>query len=175
MKNIDFVATENGVDIRGGVTLNGSEIQPKMTASDGIEIENNVIKTSKLIEKVETIYDKSSSDSDINWGYTGGIVGGNTIEKDLSKYKYLRVYCLLNNYFTRTFYISVSSPSEIYGVISTESPNESNHNSTLVRMNVSKTSFSISFYIVLYQSSAMKWEEKKSASGYQIYKIEGVY
>lgn len=27
----------------GGVTLNGNEIQPKMTAGDGIKIENNVV------------------------------------------------------------------------------------------------------------------------------------
>ena len=48
-------------------------------------------------ENIETIYDMSSSDSSLNWGYTSGIEGGGTTgvtisNKDFSKYKKLLVY-----------------------------------------------------------------------------------
>lgn len=45
------------------------------------------------VEHVETIYDMSSSDSNINLGYTGGIQPGTTISNlALSKYKTLRIW-----------------------------------------------------------------------------------
>lgn len=39
------------------------------------------------VERVEIIYDKNSSDPNINWGYTSGIENGVTLNKDFSKYK----------------------------------------------------------------------------------------
>lgn len=42
------------------------------------------------VERVETIYDMNSTDSNINWGYTSGIGTGVTINKNFSKYKMLR-------------------------------------------------------------------------------------
>ena len=45
------------------------------------------------VEHIETIYDMSSSDSNINKGYTGGIQPGTTISNlALSKYKTLRIW-----------------------------------------------------------------------------------
>lgn len=45
------------------------------------------------VEHIETIYDMSSSDSNINLGYTGGIQPGTTISNlALSKYKTLRIW-----------------------------------------------------------------------------------
>ena len=44
------------------------------------------------VEHSEVIYDKTSSDANINWGYTGGIPSGTTISKSFSKYKKLRVW-----------------------------------------------------------------------------------
>lgn len=43
MANIDFKEKDGKVDIQGDVTLNGSELQPKMTAGDGISIKDNVV------------------------------------------------------------------------------------------------------------------------------------
>ena len=56
---------------------------------------NNLQTILNNIEKVETIYDNTSTDSTINWGYTGGIPSGTNItNKDFTKYKYLRVYVI---------------------------------------------------------------------------------
>lgn len=46
------------------------------------------------VEHSEVIYDKDSSDSNINWGYTSGILSDTSVTgKDFSKYKRLRVSC----------------------------------------------------------------------------------
>lgn len=58
-------------------------------------------------ERIETIYDKSSTDPNINWGYTDGITTGTgLVSKDLSKYKKLictvqwrRPETVVNQYF----------------------------------------------------------------------------
>lgn len=50
--------------------------------------------------QIVTLYDKSSSDSSINWGYTSGIPNNTTISsKDFSGYKYLIISYYLE-YFT---------------------------------------------------------------------------
>lgn len=43
-------------------------------------------------EQVDLLYDKDSSDSSINWGYTSGIQSGVAINKSFTKYKQLRIY-----------------------------------------------------------------------------------
>lgn len=43
-------------------------------------------------EQSETIYDKTSADANINWGYTSGIPSGTSVSKSFSKYKKLRVW-----------------------------------------------------------------------------------
>lgn len=48
------------------------------------------------VEHSEVIYDKDSSDSNINWGYTSGISGVFTKNIDLSKFSRLRIF--VNNY-----------------------------------------------------------------------------
>jgi hypothetical protein len=55
------------------------------------------------VEHIETVYDMLSSDSNMNLGYTTGIVsGGESINIDLSKYKYLIVtHCPFGHGFNR--------------------------------------------------------------------------
>lgn len=48
MANVDFKEKDGVVDIQGNVTLNGSEIQPKLTAGDGISIDDGVISASNI-------------------------------------------------------------------------------------------------------------------------------
>lgn len=58
---------------------------------------------------IETIYDMSSNDSSINWGYTSGIQGGVTVTgKDFSKYKklVLSVRCAYSSF---TYIISLEN------------------------------------------------------------------
>ena len=43
-------------------------------------------------EQSETIYDKTSADANLNWGYTSGIPSGTSVSKSFSKYKKLRVF-----------------------------------------------------------------------------------
>lgn len=74
------------------VCIDDNNSQVNVDLSDELKIENNELKTTELIEKVETIYDNASSDPSINWGYTGGIGSTTITGKDFSKYKKLRCY-----------------------------------------------------------------------------------
>ena len=56
----------------------------------------NVEELQDKCEKVEVIYDQSSSDSNINWGYTSGFKNISVTGKDFSKYKILRAYFTKN-------------------------------------------------------------------------------
>lgn len=47
------------------------------------------------VERVETIYDKDSDDSNINLNHINGIKSEEVIKMDLSKYKLIRVYASL--------------------------------------------------------------------------------
>lgn len=64
-----------------------------MAAKDASNLSNtnkSSWKTALNVAQLETIYDKSSNDSSINWGYTNGINSGTTItDKDFNPYSYL--------------------------------------------------------------------------------------
>ena len=67
-------------------TINAASINALETKVGNIQtILNNV-------EKVEMIYDNTSTNPSLNWGYTNGIPSGTTVSKSFSKYKKLRVY-----------------------------------------------------------------------------------
>lgn len=71
---------------------NEVSVRAKTDASN-INVANYKSKLS--FEQVETVYNKNSSDANINWGYTNGINGNITITgKNFSKYKYLLIYIL---------------------------------------------------------------------------------
>jgi hypothetical protein len=60
------------------------------TVSESLTTITDINSKLKNIEQVEIVYDKDSSDSGINWGYTSGIQNYVTVSgKDFSKYKYL--------------------------------------------------------------------------------------
>ena len=49
--------------------------------------------------RTEVVYDMTSSDANINWGYTSGIENNVTVTgKDFSKYEKLIAYCDTNYY-----------------------------------------------------------------------------
>lgn len=72
------------------VCIDDNNSQINVDLSDELKIENNELKTSELIEKVETIYDKDNPNKD--WGYTGGINETTVTGKNFSKYKRLIIY-----------------------------------------------------------------------------------
>lgn len=123
------------------------------------------------VERVETIYDMSSIDSSINWGYTTGIPTATEIgSKDFSQYKYLKIY-FISNYMSGVCNLDLTMLSS-YG-------NRYNGNIALTSwdgsamfygglsayVNSGKTSIRIDY--ILYNDSV-------NSNG-RVYKIEGVY
>lgn len=82
--NSQNLVTSGGVHDYPAVTFAESERQKSQT--DGAIVHEKEIAD---VEHIETIYDMSSSDSNINWGYTGGILLFNelTITHDFSGFK----------------------------------------------------------------------------------------
>lgn len=78
--------TSGGVHDYPAVTFAESERQKSQT--DGAIVHEKEIAD---VEHIETIYDMSSSDSNINWGYTDGIAN-TLVRKDFTKYKKLICY-----------------------------------------------------------------------------------
>ena len=71
-------------------TLAFAESERQKSQTDGAIVHEKEIAD---VEHIETIYDMLSTDSNINWGYTGGIQPGTTISNlALSKYKTLRIW-----------------------------------------------------------------------------------
>lgn len=136
------------------------------------------------VEHIETRYDKNSSDSNINWGYTSGIqLNGEVTGKDFSKYKKLNVY--LNGAFVNCIIqIDLTTPVpriykagySYYGgtvVVNTDAP------SYILKMAVlvSTDKTSINFYICGYQNvqGGGAFNNAEQSEQYAIYKIEGVF
>ena len=67
-----------------------AESERQKSTTDGAIVHEKKIAD---VEHIETIYDMSSSDSNINKGYTSGISGNTTIQNlNFSKYKRLKIY-----------------------------------------------------------------------------------
>lgn len=123
--------------------------------------------------RTEVVYDMTSSDANINWGYPNGIQGGITISgKNFIKYERLRVYAY-TDWYKQSFEIS-TEVSSIYGKMNTQSPDANNHNSTYIKMNIVNDGFDISFYSVVIPSGSSAWTLMNGNSNYYIYKIEGI-
>ena len=134
----------------------------------------------KNIEHFEVIYDKDSSDSNLNWGYTAGIITGDSetgyISHDFTKYKRLRVYycaknsTLISDTFGRNNIIEIDLSKFINfeysatNIIRYAVYTENYTGGIIVKVNESKTSFAV---VVTDNIIA----ENKSF----VYKIEGVY
>ena len=76
--------------------------QPIIIDDEPIEGSTNAISSGGVYDallnryQVETIYDKDSTDPNINWGYTSGFKNISVTGKDFSKYKILRAYFTKN-------------------------------------------------------------------------------
>lgn len=92
-----FITDENGNLIEfTGVQALTYKNKAEKDASNLTE-ENVASWQEKLtIERSEIVYDKNSTDSAINWGYTSGLSAGNkgitVSDRDFSKYKKLKFY-----------------------------------------------------------------------------------
>lgn len=133
-------------------------------------------------KQIALLYDKDSSDSSINWGYTSGIQGSTTpITKDLTAYKSLLIYyqcyfssqnnaggnanCLIIDLerITDNYSIAGNEVSYFYN----NAPNGMNRFSIQAKYNHSTQRLNFLFG---YSSGA-----ELANSQYYVYKIQGVY
>ena len=133
------------------------------------------------VEHIETIYDSNSTDSNKNWGLTGGILGGSDkiTGKDFSKYSKLIIYARFN--------ITLGTCEVDLNRIALGSPLGYRFGVIVSAENVESTAFyycrgiiddnktSIHNYDIGYISQGTTVNNRNNNSGYIIYKIEGVY
>lgn len=137
------------------------------------------------VEHIETIYDKDSSDTNINLGYTSGIHSESYVSMDLTKYKMIRVYGTL---YDRTEETSCNRNTVVLLDLKSNRVTRNNETMSLTTNRFSYFNgnvFNITqpFDVVYYYSHTnhtfncifaydgeMKYEEY-----YYVYKIEGVY
>lgn len=114
------------------------------------------------IEKTDLLYDMSSSNSSINWGYTSGI-SDSTISKDFSKYKFLRLFVsncgIFEAEISKTFRqiaqaynLGANGAQYVYGFYGT----------------IESTS-------ITFKSAVFTGQEEGVPEWIYLYKIEGVY
>lgn len=181
--------TINGKPLTSDITLTASDVkaleeddvfdwakQPSKPEYDYSEIKNKPIG----IEKVELLYDKTSNDANINWGYTAGIKGGATItNKSFQKYKYLRISFF--SYSTRGQYMM-----DLTSTMDTGISGYSYMGNGIINAIDALTEFHYCFSAVDSSKTSFKnWKmgyvkgeentERNDSSKYYIEKIEGVY
>jgi hypothetical protein len=132
------------------------------------------------VEHIETIYDKN--DSNIDWGYDGGIIGGVEVTgKDFSKYKKLRVYAYVyNTIINYEIQLNKIVREQVagyphYGAGETPSyTNIGNYYASQSIVNTAKTSF-YHYNVGFREIGSSTFTNKNGDTNYYVYKIEGVY
>lgn len=102
------------IDITLELMLNeGTEEFPYQEWNGKIIHEKDIIG----FEHVETIYNKYSTDSNINWGYTSGIPSNTYVDYDFSRYEKLRITVYRSNASAFTYEINLNQLdiSGVYG------------------------------------------------------------
>ncbi len=156
-------------------TLNFAESERQKSASDGAIVHVEQIAD---VEHIEVLYDKTSSDSNVNWGKTSGIYGGDVISgKDFSKYKKLIVYsyslaCILTTIIPLTSHNITLITGSYVGCNTGLSYDTSDLQCIKCSVNSSKTDFTVDA-IGLFNTSGFSL--RNETDGYLVYKIEGVY
>ena len=129
------------------------------------------------IERVETIYDKDSTDSNINLGYTNGLTDATTINFNVSKYKKLIAYYRIwGNHFTcecDLTHIGIDNNYNSFntGVIVYDNSGLGTLADVLnCKVNSGKNQITIGVYFLQISNGNVG-----TTSGYYCYKIEGIY
>jgi hypothetical protein len=134
------------------------------------------------VERVETVYDKNSSDSAINWGYTSGLATNIDIQHNFNKYKKLLIYYVVKDgvySFEKCFKMDLTENVSGVGFVVTQS--EKNPYGWMADI----AAFNEYYFVrcrVDSNKSLINVEFKKGTSNgisvstvSEIYKIEGVY
>ena len=174
----------------------GLQIEEGSVATDYQPYNGAIVHEKEIadVEHIETIYDMSSSDGNINWGYTSGIIfKTQTIsDKNFTKYKRLRVYCdwneHANNWFGATTHFDVELDNDLCDVDgnfvgylamtpSNAYINEINfifYGKVLVRMD--KLAININGYLInIINNTRTELTDTANYPHFKIMKIEGVY
>lgn len=159
-----------------------------LTNASNLSDENVASWKEKLtIERSEIVYDKDSTDSVLNWGYTSGIEGGTTgttiSNKDFNKFKKLKIY--FDSIWGKNGSTALCSCLEIdlinskaqggfYKVCNTsfaESQTTTFFHTDMVIINSAKTSITLGGW----QNCASGSDASKNVANGRCYKIIGVY
>lgn len=162
-----------GVDSNGALwTKPATEIVFSTDAADGsaevagfsVESQNFKFKSSKVL------YDYSSSDPNINWGRTGGILSGQTVtNSSLAQYSVYRVYIRLSSY--TAVCLATSNNMNFYTTFT--GVTEGNDGLYAAKFKISSKQITVEstgFFTI----PSFTWNNRPGDGIYCIYKIEGV-
>lgn len=148
-----------------------------LTTTD-VEKWQNVLDIDKT-EKITLLYDKSSSDSNINWGQTAGIRGGNSLTspKALGVYKILRYYVMFASIQTEIVDLDMTTQAPNLNTNTRRTclsalcnDDTTSHYTCIVNGNISSNNI----YMDIGFIKGTSYNGRNSNSGYYIYKIEGI-
>ena len=129
------------------------------------------------VERVEVVYDKTSDDPNINWGYKTGLPTKSTVTgKDFSKYKYLKIYVYISG-AAGVYYVDLTQKqtTKYLGLNIFSFGYESSSTNYLFKsacyVAADKTSIELYTEIVWLTDG----HTYSSPDAYYVYKIEGVY
>lgn len=140
------------------------------------------------VERVELVYDMSSSDSNINLNHKSGIPALTKVNVDLTKYKKLIVYAEgPKSVVSKIYYVDLLKPASVIGVSGFPYMGIGTHTSIddiwgglttagiyydFALVNTSKTIF---YHYETGYTSGNTVVKRNTNLEYRIYKIEGIY
>lgn len=133
-------------------------------AGFSVESQNFKFKSSKVL------YDYSSSDPNINWGKTGGILSGQTVtNSSLAQYSVYRVYIRLSSYTA----ICLATSNNMNFVTTFTGVSEGNDGLYAMRFKITSSEVAVE-YTGYFTIPSFTWNNRPGDGVYCIYKIEGV-
>ena len=148
--------------------------------SNNIEARVNSVENTltNKTEKVEVLYEKSSNNSNINWGITGGILGGvsTTPQKVFTNYKRIRFYVLFKLGQSQMLEMDMNAPitnTTVHKRVGVTALDFDDMSTNFVSVIVFNTSTNNLFMHSGYLKGST-YSQQHNNSDFQIYKIEGV-
>lgn len=145
-----------------------------------VDIDNVVTDINQINSNIDkltpvTLYDFTSDDADINWGYTSGIQGGVTVsDKSFGQFSKLRITAFfVKEQFVFEFPLKGKSVDYMWASASGGiAYDQAGIMGCVVKTNSTQTTFNV-ITIGYYNTSG--WQARNSNSLYFVGKIEGVY
>lgn len=118
----------------------------------------------------KVLYDYSSSDPNINWGKTGGILSGQTVtNSSLAQYSVYRVYIRLSSYTA----VCLATSNNMNFVTTFTGVSEGNDGVYVMRFKITSNEVAVE-YTGYFTIPSFTWNNRPGDGVYCIYKIEGV-